>query len=138
LSEHRPIYRRTDPVNGVECSAGSYPYGGNHPGRGLQLTLVKDLTVLATRLPVAEALKLAQAILAELDADADDDDDRESRITNHGPLLTPGEVAASFHVDPKTVTRWARAGRLSAIRTLGGHRRYRESEIRALLDGDEP
>ncbi len=49
-------------------------------------------------------------------------------------LLTPGEVAALFRVDPKTVTRWARAGRISAERTLGGHRRYRESEVRALLE----
>ncbi|GEA85219.1 BldC family transcriptional regulator [Cellulomonas gelida] len=48
-------------------------------------------------------------------------------------LLTPGEVASLFRVDPKTVTRWARAGKLSSIRTLGGHRRYRESEIRAAL-----
>lgn len=44
-------------------------------------------------------------------------------------LLTPREVAAMFRVDPKTVTRWARAGKLSAIRTLGGHRRYREEEV---------
>lgn len=49
-------------------------------------------------------------------------------------LLTPGEVAAMFRVDPKTVTRWAKAGKLSAIRTLGGHRRFRESEVRAYLD----
>jgi len=48
-------------------------------------------------------------------------------------LLTPGEVAALFRVDPKTVTRWAKAGKLSAIRTLGGHRRYRESEVKTLL-----
>ncbi len=50
-------------------------------------------------------------------------------------LLTPSEVASLFRVDPKTVTRWARAGKLSSIRTLGGHRRYRESEVRELLDG---
>jgi len=44
-------------------------------------------------------------------------------------LLTPKEVAQRFHVNPKTVTRWAKAGKLTAIRTLGGHRRYRESEV---------
>jgi excisionase family DNA binding protein len=49
-------------------------------------------------------------------------------------LLTPSEVAAMFRVDPKTVTRWAKAGKLTSIRTLGGHRRYRESEVRALLN----
>ena len=52
------------------------------------------------------------------------------------PLLTPAEVAAMFRVDPKTVTRWAKAGKLSSIRTLGGHRRYRESEVRTLLAGN--
>lgn len=50
-------------------------------------------------------------------------------------LLTPAEVAALFRVDPKTVTRWAKAGKLSSIRTLGGHRRYRESEVRDFLAG---
>ena len=52
-------------------------------------------------------------------------------------LLTPSEVAALFRVNPKTVTRWARAGKLTAIRTLGGHRRFRASEIRHFLDDVE-
>src|ERR1035441_3169461 len=49
------------------------------------------------------------------------------------PLLTPQEVATMFRVDPKTITRWAKAGKLTSIRTLGGHRRYSETEVRALL-----
>lgn len=49
-------------------------------------------------------------------------------------LLTPAEVALIFRVDPKTVTRWAAAGKLPSIRTLGGHRRYRESVVQAFLD----
>lgn len=48
-------------------------------------------------------------------------------------LLTPGEVAALFRVDPKTVTRWAAAGRIHSIRTPGGHRRFLESEVQSLL-----
>ena len=44
-------------------------------------------------------------------------------------------VLEFFRVDPKTVTRWAKAGKLTSIRTLGGHRRYRETEVRALLAG---
>ena len=48
-------------------------------------------------------------------------------------LLTPGEVAVMFRVDPKTVTRWAQAGKLSAVRTLGGHRRFLEAEVMELL-----
>lgn len=55
---------------------------------------------------------------------------------NDDSLLTVGEVAALFRVDPKTVNRWAVAGRIGSIRTPGGHRRYRESEVRALLEGD--
>ena len=50
-------------------------------------------------------------------------------------LLTPAEVAEMFRVNPKTVTRWARAGKITSLRTLGGHRRFRESEVRALLEG---
>lgn len=52
-------------------------------------------------------------------------------------LLTPGEVAALFRVDPKTVSRWAKAGRIDSIRTPGGHHRFRESEVRALLESPE-
>ena len=54
--------------------------------------------------------------------------------TNNDALLTPAEVAALFRVNPKTVTRWARAGKITAIRTLGGHRRFRASEIRRCLE----
>ncbi len=58
-----------------------------------------------------------------------------SRAQEAESLLTPSEVAALFRVDPKTVTRWAKAGKLTSIRTLGGHRRYREAEVRSLLAG---
>ncbi|MGW4424819.1 BldC family transcriptional regulator [Streptosporangium sp. NPDC004631] len=51
------------------------------------------------------------------------------------PLLTPTEVALMFRVDPKTVNRWALAGKLASVRTLGGHRRYRKNEVLALLAG---
>ena len=51
-------------------------------------------------------------------------------------LLTPREVAALYGVNPKTVTRWAAAGRIPSIKTPGGHRRYPESVVRALLNGD--
>jgi excisionase family DNA binding protein len=51
-------------------------------------------------------------------------------------LLTPGEVAELFKVNPKTVTRWARAGKISAIRTIGGHRRFRADEVQAFLEGE--
>lgn len=53
-------------------------------------------------------------------------------------LLTPGEVGAAFRVSPTTATRWAAAGRIGSVLTPGGHRRFRESEVRALLEGDRP
>jgi excisionase family DNA binding protein len=56
-----------------------------------------------------------------------------NRVVESEALLTPAEVAAIFRVDPKTVTRWANSGKLTSLRTLGGHRRYRESEVRDLL-----
>ena len=48
-------------------------------------------------------------------------------------LLTPAEVARMFGVDPKTVTRWATAGLIGSIRTPGGHRRFRETEVTTFL-----
>ena len=58
-----------------------------------------------------------------------------NRVVEPEALLTPAEVASLFRVDPKTVTRWANTGKLTSLRTLGGHRRYRESEVRNLLAG---
>jgi len=48
-------------------------------------------------------------------------------------LLTPGEVAKMFRVDPKTVTRWAKEGRLGSLRTPGNSRRYPENEVYAFF-----
>jgi len=53
----------------------------------------------------------------------------------HEQMLTPAEVAEMFRVDTRTVTRWAKKGRMNSIRTPGGHRRFRETEVRALLRG---
>ena len=52
-----------------------------------------------------------------------------NRLPDAEVLLTPREVAELFGVDPKTVTRWANAGKLTSIRTLGGNRRFRKSEV---------
>ena len=49
-------------------------------------------------------------------------------------LMTPSEVAQLFRVDAKTVSRWAQAGKLPFIRTLGGHRRYPREEVLRLLE----
>jgi excisionase family DNA binding protein len=73
-----------------------------------------------------EGKKMSQSNLSHLSANGQEN------------LLTPAEVAALFRVDPKTVTRWAKAGKLTSIRTLGGHRRYKESEVKALLKSISP
>ena len=70
--------------------------------------------------------------LTGLDADHDFSATMVVMSGSVNELLTPGEVAAMFRVDPKTVRRWARDGKLSSLRTLGGHRRYVASEVRAL------
>lgn len=51
-------------------------------------------------------------------------------------LLPPGEVAKMLGVDPKTLGRWAKLGKIPSIRTIGGHRRYRRSVVDAILNGD--
>jgi excisionase family DNA binding protein len=52
-------------------------------------------------------------------------------------LYSPGEVASMFGVNTKTVGRWARSGKIDAIRTPGGHRRFRASEIKRAQKGGE-
>jgi excisionase family DNA binding protein len=60
--------------------------------------------------------------------------DRAGDMVPDDRLLTPAEVASLFGVDPRTVTRWATSGRLTPVRTPGGHRRYRRSEVLGLRD----
>ncbi|MBM3691211.1 MAG: BldC family transcriptional regulator [Actinobacteria bacterium] len=58
-------------------------------------------------------------------------------MSNQDELMTPGEVARLFAVDPKTVSRWANAGKISSVKTIGGHRRLLASEIRAKLAANQ-
>ena len=58
---------------------------------------------------------------------------REPLVGDHAELLTPAEAARKLGVTPNTVTRWSRAGKIAAIQTMGGHRRFRRSEIERLL-----
>jgi excisionase family DNA binding protein len=53
-------------------------------------------------------------------------------------LLTPREVAEIFGVSVKTITGWAREGRLAFMLTPGGHRRYRWADVRALIKEPNP
>jgi excisionase family DNA binding protein len=52
--------------------------------------------------------------------------------TTSPSYLHTAEVADILHVSPKTVSRWAKEGKLPFLKTLGGHRRYPEAEIREL------
>lgn len=62
---------------------------------------------------------------------------QEVQRDKHDRLLTPSEVASMFRVDPKTVTRWAKAKKIQSIITPGGHRRFKESQVRKLLEEGE-
>jgi excisionase family DNA binding protein len=44
--------------------------------------------------------------------------------------LRTAQVAQLLQVSPKTVSRWAQEGMLPYLRTLGGHRRYPDRQIR--------
>ncbi|MGC4959758.1 helix-turn-helix domain-containing protein [Actinomadura citrea] len=48
-------------------------------------------------------------------------------------LLTGAEIAALFRVNRRQPAEWVRQGRIKSVRTPGGHHRYRESAVRALL-----
>jgi len=48
------------------------------------------------------------------------------------PLVSTGEVARLFRVDPNTVRRWSKAGKLTPVITPGGQRRYQQDEVDAL------
>jgi excisionase family DNA binding protein len=58
-----------------------------------------------------------------------------STATDMPNYLRTAEVAAILHVSPKTVSRWAKEGKLPFLRTLGGHRRYPAAAIRQLAQG---
>ncbi len=53
-------------------------------------------------------------------------------LNEKSEILSPAQVAKLFHVDPKTVARWANSGKLPALRTLGGHRRFLRKDVEAL------
>jgi excisionase family DNA binding protein len=53
--------------------------------------------------------------------------------TSPTDILTSGDVAALLKVDRKTVSRWAKAGKIPGIRTLGGHYRFRRGEVQVAI-----
>jgi excisionase family DNA binding protein len=51
------------------------------------------------------------------------------RLFDRDGYMTPGQVAAVLHVEANTLARWADLGRITAVRTPGGHRRYLTAEV---------
>ena len=58
---------------------------------------------------------------------------RTTFLADGDELLTPAEAARRLGVTANTVTRWARAGKIAAFYTMGGHRRFRGSEVERVL-----
>jgi excisionase family DNA binding protein len=58
-------------------------------------------------------------------------------VTETEEYLLAAEVGRLLRVSPKTVSRWAKEGKLPHTRTLGGHRRFPAGPIRALGIGLE-
>lgn len=52
--------------------------------------------------------------------------------------LTLGEAAARLGVDEATLRHWADTGRVRTFRTPGGHRRFLEQDLRALIQHEVP
>jgi excisionase family DNA binding protein len=60
----------------------------------------------------------------------------QAKLAEEGAFLTSGEVADLLRIDPKTVTRWCIQGRVTSIKTPGGHRRIPAAHVRAILAGE--
>jgi hypothetical protein len=60
-------------------------------------------------------------------------DENADRASGTEKWLMPAEAAALFPASTRALRKWAKAGLLHANRTPGGHRRYREAEVRALV-----
>lgn len=68
-------------------------------------------------------------------------DDASRRADRAESFLSPAEAADLLGVHPRTLSRWEQAGKLHVIRTVGGHRRYRRTEVLALrsaVEGEPP
>jgi excisionase family DNA binding protein len=59
---------------------------------------------------------------------------KEAVVPNRERYLRTSDVARMLQVSPKTVSRWAKEGRLPYLATLGGHRRYPENAMESLME----
>jgi excisionase family DNA binding protein len=62
--------------------------------------------------------------------------DSDGSVIMPASLLTTGQVARLCSVQPDTVLKWIKKGRLRASRTAGGHFRVEERDVSSLLAQD--
>lgn len=112
-----------------------------------EVSIVLDEVEVATEVDVhvEEPHETEVRVDIDLVLERDLDDERESErrlargrnairpLADGDELFTPAEAARRLGVTPNTVTRWSRAGKISAIQTMGGHRRFRRSEIERVV-----
>ena len=94
---------------------------GPVPARGVRT----NTTAIGSGIAVGSAARKGCAVAARPSGKA---------ATTAPSYLRAAEVADILHVSPKTVSRWAKEGKLPFMKTLGGHRRYPEAEIRKLAE----
>jgi excisionase family DNA binding protein len=87
------------------------------------LSCGRTLAPFRARQTIGSAARKGCAVAAQPSAKA---------ATTAPSYLHTAEVADILHVSPKTVSRWAKEGKLPFLKTLGGHRRYPAAEIRQL------
>src|SRR5262249_45186146 len=72
--------------------------------------------------------------LAEAEAILQRFPDDDFTLAAGGQYVTLQVAARTLDVSPTQLRRWSDEGRLAAIRTRGGHRRFRLAEVRRLAD----
>jgi excisionase family DNA binding protein len=108
------------------------------PQRGVQIALracelyVRSCVFLANRLESSYACRRVTVAPPRQNIEKEPFMVSRREQATTSPYLLPSEVAEVLQVSPKTVTRWAKEGKLASRRTLGGHRRYARADIESL------
>lgn len=100
-----------------------------------ELTRRERAAMVAAGRLISNALSAHRAADTLLTAPATPGEANGSKPTSDGSsLLRSHEVAALFDVTERTVINWASSGKLSCLRTVGGHLRFRSEDVMALLE----
>jgi excisionase family DNA binding protein len=60
------------------------------------------------------------------------------KIPDAPDIMTLPEVASIFRVDPKTVSRWIKGGKIPSVQTPGGHHRIYRDDVMRFFNGNQP